>query len=67
MAKVTVDAERCKGCGLCIHACPKQIMRLSEEINSKGYQSAVCAEPEKCIGCAFCYRTCPDCAITVEK
>lgn len=67
MAKATFDAERCKGCGLCIQACPKKIVALSEEINIKGYHPAHCTQQEQCIGCAFCARMCPDCVITVEK
>ena len=68
LAKVTVDEQRCKGCGLCALACPKKIMGLSEtKIKSKGYRPAECKEPEKCIGCAFCATMCPDTVITVEK
>lgn len=67
MAKVTFSTEKCKGCGLCILACPKKIVALSSEINAKGYHPAECTQPEACIGCAFCARMCPDCVITVEK
>lgn len=67
MAKVTFFKEVCKGCGLCTLVCPKKIVRLSEEINAKGYHPAECADQTACIGCAFCARMCPDCAIEVEK
>lgn len=67
MAKITIDAGRCKGCGLCIDACPKKILKASDKINAKGYHAVECAEPEKCIGCASCYMMCPDCVITVER
>ncbi len=68
MAKVTFDVERCKGCGLCEIACPKQIVSLSkEQINAKGYHPAMVIEMDKCIGCAFCATMCPDSVITVEK
>ena len=50
MAKVTFDEERCKGCGLCVTACPVKIISLAEEkINSKGYHPAEVKETEKCI------------------
>jgi 2-oxoglutarate ferredoxin oxidoreductase subunit delta len=67
MAKVTFNEERCKGCELCVGACPKQIIRLADHFNSKGYRPAAVAEPEKCIGCAFCARMCPDVVIEVYK
>lgn len=68
MAKVTFDGNACKGCGLCVMACPKKIIALSKtHINNKGYYIAEVAEMDKCIGCASCARMCPDCVITVEK
>ncbi len=67
MAKVTFDKNLCKGCGLCVAACPKKIVELTSELNAKGYHPADCKEPEACIGCAFCATMCPDCVITVEK
>ena len=67
MAKLTIARETCKGCGLCIDACPKKILALSKEINVRGYHPASVTEQEKCIGCAFCARMCPDAVITVER
>lgn len=68
MAKVTIIDERCKGCGLCVRACPKKIMQLSKsKLNSKGYHPAEVVDPEACIACAACARTCPDVVISVEK
>ena len=68
MASVTVNEELCKGCGLCVDACPKKIMKLDvSHINPKGYHTAQCAAMEECIGCAFCATMCPDVAIVVEK
>lgn len=68
MAKITVDENVCKGCGLCVNACPKQLLELSKDkINNKGYHPAVMTDESKCIACAFCATMCPDCAITVEK
>lgn len=68
MAKVTIDKHTCKGCGLCVLACPKKILKLSTtEINDKGYYPVECVDPSACIGCAFCATMCPDCVLTVEK
>ncbi|MBO7358554.1 MAG: 4Fe-4S binding protein [Clostridia bacterium] len=68
MAKVTFRTERCKGCGLCVNACPKKIVELDKtKLNSQGHHPAYCADETKCIGCAFCATMCPDCVITVER
>lgn len=67
MAKLTIAQEVCKGCGLCADVCPKKLLALSGEINSRGYHPIAITEQEKCIGCAFCARMCPDAVITVEK
>jgi 2-oxoglutarate ferredoxin oxidoreductase subunit delta len=64
---VIIDQERCKGCGLCINACPKKTLGFSKIFNSKGYHPAEQHSPQDCIGCGFCYRMCPDTAITVVR
>lgn len=68
MVKITIDEGLCKGCGLCVRACPKNIMVLSrEKLNAKGYHPAECIDEQACIACAACGRTCPDAVITIEK
>ncbi len=68
MAKMTVNENICKGCGVCVLACPKKIISLAKErINVKGYHPAQVLEMEKCIGCAMCATMCPDVAIKVER
>ena len=68
MAKVTFLTDLCKGCGLCVRACPKQILEICKtKLNTKGYSPAEMTDQEKCVGCAFCATMCPDCIITVEK
>lgn len=60
---VTVDAELCKGCGFCIEFCPAEVLKLSEEFNSKGYHPPLIFRPEACTGCDLCGIYCPDFAI----
>ena len=67
MAMLTIAQEICKGCGLCADVCPKKILALSKEINSRGYHPISITDQEKCIGWAFCARMCPDAGIKVEK
>jgi 2-oxoglutarate ferredoxin oxidoreductase subunit delta len=65
--KVTFQKDSCKGCGLCVAACPKGIVKLSREINSKAYNYAEIDEMSKCTGCGFCAAMCPDVVIKIEK
>ena len=66
--KVTFREDSCKGCGLCVTACPKKIIFLNQDkINIKGYNPATVDKMEECIGCGNCAQMCPDLVITVER
>lgn len=68
MAKVTFQTDLCKGCGLCVSACPKELICLAEDqFNAKGHHPAQILDQSDCIGCACCATMCPDCVITVER
>lgn len=61
MAKLKINYERCKGCGLCTTVCPKKILELAKKrINGKGYTPVDCIDWEKCIQCGMCTQICPD-------
>ncbi len=66
MPHIQIDRERCKGCELCVHACPQKILGMSKDINSKGYFFAQVEEQKRCIGCRLCCITCPDVAIDMQ-
>ena len=67
-ARIIIDEHYCKGCGLCLDACPQHIITLSSEVNTGGYYPAVCLDPDnKCTGCTLCAKVCPDVAIEVFK
>ncbi len=57
--KAKVNAERCKGCRLCMVFCPKGAISVDNYSNKKGYEP-VKVDEDKCIGCGICYKICPD-------
>ena len=70
--KITIDSERCKGCYLCVRACPQHVITIGTTANTTGTYPAVFAgKPEKgegfCIACGSCYEVCPDTAIEVYE
>lgn len=64
---VVVDVEHCKGCNLCVVACPSTVLALSTEANSKGYNFSHMANPDNCVGCSACAQVCPDACFTVYR
>jgi len=64
---VKINTERCKSCGLCVHACPKNILVIGEVANSKGYYTVEVTDQSECIACAFCALICPDLALEVYR
>ena len=68
MNKVIFNETLCKGCQLCVDACPKKILALdSAKVNAKGYNPISCADMSTCTACAICAKICPDSVITVER
>jgi 2-oxoglutarate ferredoxin oxidoreductase subunit delta len=60
---VRIIDERCKGCGFCVEYCPKDVLELSEEFNSKGYHPPKVVKSGECVNCNLCEMICPDFAI----
>jgi 2-oxoglutarate ferredoxin oxidoreductase subunit delta len=62
---VTIDREMCKGCELCIPACPPQVLVMSTEVNELGYRFPLLLPG--CTGCRACLQMCPDFVFDVYK
>jgi 2-oxoglutarate ferredoxin oxidoreductase subunit delta len=69
--KITIDRERCKGCYLCIRACPMHLIVSDTTTNLAGIYPAAYIKndnsgtPVQCIACGSCDTVCPDTAIEV--
>ena len=55
--------ERCKGCGFCVTYCPRGVLEMSNEINSKGYHPPKVIDESQCVNCDLCEMICPEFAI----
>ena len=66
---IVINEARCKGCTLCMVACPKAVIEMaSSRVNTKGYRPAELVDPlHECTGCAICALVCPDVCITVYR
>jgi 2-oxoglutarate ferredoxin oxidoreductase subunit delta len=65
-APVEIAVDRCKGCGLCVGACPEHVLVLDgTQVNALGYHPVRIAEPGGCTSCALCARVCPDAVLTI--
>jgi 2-oxoglutarate ferredoxin oxidoreductase subunit delta len=62
-----IDVDECKGCGLCVEACPPKVIAMSNHLNHYGYFTAMYAGAG-CTGCGICFMACPEPgAITVMR
>jgi 2-oxoglutarate ferredoxin oxidoreductase subunit delta len=67
--KIIIDEAYCKGCGLCIDACPKSLLRMCQQLNRSGvFPAEITAEAmSECTACTLCAQICPDVAISVYR
>ena len=67
MNRIVIDEDRCKACGLCIPACNRDLLKLADKLNSKGYHPIAIHDMDKCTACAMCAVVCPEVTIFVYK
>ena len=59
LRELLITRDWCKGCGICVHFCPKQVLELDRQ------EKVAAVRPEDCICCQLCELRCPDLAIEV--
>lgn len=65
---VIIQRDHCKGCELCVHACPQHVLVLAEQYNARGYRPVMLDESQgHCTGCGICALVCPDVVFTVYR
>ena len=67
MAKIIIDREKCKGCFVCIDACPSGSLLKDSGLNKRGVQPVKHKDGAPCTGCGMCAVVCPDGAIRVYR
>ncbi len=67
MMKIEISKIYCKGCEICVNACPKKVFRRSKLRNNYGTEMPEVYNAEECIACRICERMCPDGCINVEE
>lgn len=66
--EVIISEARCKGCGYCVHFCPRQTLGIPEgKLSSKGYALPEVVKAEDCTACGICGWLCPEQAIEVYR
>ena len=65
--KVVIDREMCKGCLLCIRACPTKALEEDTLPNSSGSHPSKTVKDYKCIACGNCFEVCPDVCIEIYE
>ena len=67
LPRMEIASYLCKGCGLCIAACPPKVIVFADSFNELGYKYAT-YKGEGCTGCGICFYSCPEPgAVTVYK
>ena len=64
---IIIDERYCKGCGICIHFCPKNVLALAKEVNSRGFYTPCVVVGAECSKCHQCELFCPDFAIFIVE
>lgn len=59
MVTITVDVEKCNGCGACVDSCQRRVLEIQDGV-------CVPVKPDMCRFCMLCVAACKPKAISVE-
>jgi 2-oxoglutarate ferredoxin oxidoreductase subunit delta len=62
---LVIDEQKCKGCELCIAACPPRVLVMADAVNEIGYRYPQLTPG--CTGCTACQMVCPDFVFSVYR
>ena len=65
--EVIFNLDRCKGCGLCVHFCPREHLRISADLDSRSIHLAEVCPDNDCTACKICTLICPEAAIAIYR
>jgi 2-oxoglutarate ferredoxin oxidoreductase subunit delta len=60
-APVFIYRRWCKGCGICIEFCPRDVLKAGQD------GQPVVAQADRCTLCRLCEILCPDFSIAVAR
>jgi len=60
MYEISIDKEKCTGCGECVDICPAEVLEVVDE-------KCKVAKADECLGCESCVETCTEAAIQVSE
>lgn len=67
MYRFNLNPAYCKGCGICIEACPRKVIESTGCLDAKGHMLPAGGDRSRCIGCRLCELVCPDFAVAIGE
>jgi 2-oxoglutarate ferredoxin oxidoreductase subunit delta len=64
---IIIDDDYCKGCGICIWFCAKNVLALRNAVNTRGFYAPYVVDAGACSHCRQCELFCPDFAVFVVE